>query len=101
MAELETQIILKETLANDAEQQLKISETQNKMLKDQIQELRVEIDRIKYNSADLNNSLMNMSTLSVNQQMVVDMEQRIHRLESENTCLRDSKADSISAKMLS
>lgn len=67
------------------------------MFRDQIQELKVEIDRIKYNSTDLNNSVMNMSTLSVNQQIVVDMEQKIHRLESENHILKGTKNNGLNA----
>ena len=36
-----------------------------------------------------------MSTLSVNHQMVADMEIKISRLENENSCLRASKNDSV------
>ena len=42
-----------------------------------------------------------MSNLSVNQCIVLDLEQRIQRLEAENNCLRNAKADNISAMMLS
>ena len=63
------------------------------MQKDQIHELKVEIDKIKYN--DLNNSMLNMSTLSVNQQMVSDMEAKIQRLERENAILSDTKNDGL------
>ena len=99
-AELETEIALKETQALELEQQAKLHETQNKMLKDQVQELQVEIDRIRYQSNDLNNSVMNMSAISVNQQMVSDMENRIQRLESENEILKASKSDKVRVQLL-
>jgi len=38
-----------------------------------------------------------MSTLSVNQQIVFDMEQKIHRLESENNILKGTKNDGLNA----
>ena len=60
----------------------------------------MEIDRIRYQSNDLNNSLMNISTLSVNQQMVADMQDQIARLENENSCLRASKSDKIQTIVL-
>ena len=91
-SELESKLTSREFEFSELEQQFKFSENQNDMLKVQNQELQVEIDRIKYQQ---NDSLLNMSTLSVNHQMVADMEIKISRLENENSCLRASKNDSV------
>jgi len=100
-AELEAELQRHSFEAGDMETLLKRSEKQNKALRDEIAELKVEIDRIRYNASDLNNSqLLNMSTLSVNQQVVSEMETKILRLESENVLLKASQEGLINAKLL-
>lgn len=99
-SELESQLARRDHEAAELEQQLKMSESQNALLREQNAELQVEIDRIRYQSNDLNNSVLNMSTLSVNQQMVADMQDQIARLENENSRLRAAKSDKIQTVVL-
>lgn len=96
-AELETQLSERDSQVAELDKALKQSENQCKLFKELNQELKLEIDRIKYSSNDMNNSILNISSLSVNQQMVFDMEHRIQRLEAENKVLKAAKTDGINA----
>ena len=74
--------------------QLKHAEVKIKLLNQQIDELQIEIDRIKFSNAD-QSSFNNVSLMSNNQQLVSELESKVQLLEHENDLLKSTKSDTI------